>query len=57
VYRVAGTGGLLNQSEPITPPRSPPIQDRFYVSAYGDEKFEGVGLCDLNTGKSGDLVI
>ncbi|SNT34949.1 hypothetical protein SAMN05216276_10368 [Streptosporangium subroseum] len=36
---------------------TPPTQDRFYVSAYGDEKFEGVGLYDLNTGKSGDLGI
>ncbi|MDP9847610.1 hypothetical protein [Streptosporangium lutulentum] len=35
----------------------PPTQDRFYVSAYGDEKFEGVGLYDLNTGESGYLGI
>ncbi|MEV4572437.1 hypothetical protein AB0K16_04200 [Nonomuraea jabiensis] len=34
-----------------------PTQDRFYVSSYGDEKPAGVGLYDLDTGKSGDLGI
>ncbi|MGW0196977.1 TolB family protein [Nonomuraea sp. NPDC003201] len=33
------------------------VQDRFYVSAYGAGKPEGVGLYDLDTGKSGDLRI
>ncbi|GAA4232926.1 hypothetical protein FHR32_004377 [Streptosporangium album] len=36
---------------------TPPTQDRFYVSTYGGRKFEGVGLYDLNTGKSGYLGI
>ncbi|WP_433252749.1 hypothetical protein ACQPYK_08375 [Streptosporangium sp. CA-135522] len=35
----------------------PPTQDRFYVSPYGGRKPEGVGLYDLNTGKSGYLGI
>ncbi|MEU9831968.1 hypothetical protein AB0D67_10570 [Streptosporangium sp. NPDC048047] len=35
----------------------PPTQDRFYVSAYGEKKLEGVGLYDLKTGKSGYLGI
>jgi hypothetical protein len=36
---------------------TPPTQDRFYISVYGDGKLEGVGLYDLNTGESGDLGI
>ncbi|MFI6732355.1 TolB family protein [Nonomuraea sp. NPDC050451] len=36
-----------------------PVQDRFYVSVYGSagKPTEGVGLYDLDTGKSGDLRI
>ncbi|MFG6192762.1 hypothetical protein [Nonomuraea sp. JJY05] len=36
-----------------------PVQDRFYVSVYGSagNPAEGVGLYDLDTGKSGDLRI
>ncbi|MFF4615012.1 TolB-like translocation protein [Nonomuraea jabiensis] len=34
-----------------------PVQDRFYVSVYGAGRPEGVGLYDLDTGKSGDLRI
>ncbi|KAB8189747.1 hypothetical protein FH608_037685 [Nonomuraea phyllanthi] len=34
-----------------------PAQDRFYASAYGDAAPEGVGLYDLDTGRSGDLGI
>jgi hypothetical protein len=35
----------------------PPTQDRFYVSAYGDRMPAGVGLYDLDSGKSGYLGI
>ncbi|MFC4013752.1 hypothetical protein ACFOY2_41455 [Nonomuraea purpurea] len=38
-----------------TPGLRPPTQDRFYVSTYGDIASMGVGLYDLETGKSGDL--
>ncbi|MEV0231240.1 hypothetical protein [Nonomuraea sp. NPDC050786] len=38
-------------------PLLPPTQDRFYVSAYGDGKPEGVGLYDMDGGRSGDLGI
>ncbi|MFI9841575.1 hypothetical protein ACIHFD_31380 [Nonomuraea sp. NPDC051941] len=34
-----------------------PVQDRFYVSVYGVGRPEGVGLYDLDTGRSGDLRI
>ncbi|GAA3591426.1 hypothetical protein GCM10022419_087760 [Nonomuraea rosea] len=34
---------------------SPPVQDRFYPSPYGDRRPAGVGLYDLDTGASGDL--
>ncbi|MET8334729.1 hypothetical protein ABZV14_19050 [Streptosporangium canum] len=36
---------------------NPPVQDRVYVSAYGDGKPEGIGLYDLDSGKSGYLGI
>ncbi|GAA3205531.1 hypothetical protein [Nonomuraea helvata] len=39
-------------------PMRPPTQDhRFYVSSYGDGKPEGVGLYDMDNGRSGDLGI
>ncbi|MEV4115076.1 hypothetical protein [Nonomuraea sp. NPDC049695] len=42
--------------EVMVPPL-PPTQDRFYFSSYGGIKPEGVGLYDVDSGKSGDLGI
>ncbi|MER5643524.1 hypothetical protein [Streptosporangium sp. NPDC002524] len=36
---------------------TPPSQDRFFTSSYGDGMLDGVGLYDLSTGASGDLGI
>ncbi|MET7337990.1 hypothetical protein [Nonomuraea sp. NPDC005650] len=35
----------------------PPTQNRFYISVYGEGKPVGVGLYDLDTGRSGDLSV